>query len=76
MSRGLESLSTAGRKLDVGLAKKLLEGVSRSGPIVTHLSYVAWPAARRWTFSVSPQTAVSATKGRWIALEWKDLFVP
>ncbi len=75
VTRGLESLAAADRKLDLGLAKKLLEGVGRSGPLVTHLSYVAWPAARRWTFAVSPQTAVSASKGRWIALEWKDVFV-
>ncbi|HLY10743.1 MAG TPA: C45 family autoproteolytic acyltransferase/hydrolase [Planctomycetota bacterium] len=76
VSRGLESLAAADRKIDLAAARKLLEGVGRSGPIVTHLSYVAWPAARRWTFAVSPQTGVSATKGPWIALEWKDVFIP
>jgi hypothetical protein len=76
VSRGLEALATAERKIDLDAARKLLQGVSRSGPIVTHLSYVAWPAARRWTFAISPQTAVTASKGRWIALEWKDVFVP
>jgi hypothetical protein len=75
VTRGLEALAAADRKIDLPLAKKLLEGVSRSGPIVTHLSYIAWPAARRWTFSVSPQTAITAAKGRWISLEWKDVFV-
>ncbi|HZE99709.1 MAG TPA: C45 family peptidase [Planctomycetota bacterium] len=74
VTRGLDALGTAGRKIDVELAKKLLESVGRSGPIVTHLSYVAWPAARRWSFSVSPKTGVSASKGRWISLEWKDVF--
>ncbi|MBV8879752.1 MAG: hypothetical protein JO332_07310 [Planctomycetaceae bacterium] len=74
VSGGLDALGAADRKLDLDVAKKLLEGVSRSGPVVTHLSIVVWPAARRWTFAVSPQTGVSATKGRWIALEWKDVF--
>jgi len=74
VSRGLDAIGSAGRKIDLDLAKKLLQTVSRSGALVTHLSYVAWPAARRWTFAVSPQTGISASKGRWIALEWKDLF--
>jgi hypothetical protein len=74
IARGLEALEAAGRKLDLDASRKLLEGVGRDGGLVTHLSIVAWPASRRWTFSVSPQTAVSALKGRWIALEWKDVF--
>jgi len=68
-------MASAGRKIDLDIAKKLLQTVGRSGALVTHLSYVAWPAARRWAFSVSPQTGISASKGRWIALEWKDVFV-
>ena len=75
VSRGLEAMASAGRKIDLDIAKKLLQTVGRSGALVTHLSYVAWPAARRWAFSVSPQTGISASKGRWIALEWKDVFV-
>lgn len=75
VTRGLDALASADRTLDQAAAKRLLEGVSRNGPLVTHLAYIAWPAARRWTFAVSPQTAVSATKGRWISLEWKDIFV-
>jgi len=75
VSRGLEAVAAADRKVDLEMAKRLLQSVGRSGAIVTHLSYVAWPAARRWTFAVSPQTGVSASKGRWIALEWKDVFV-
>jgi hypothetical protein len=74
VSRGLEAAAAADRKVDLDIAKKLLQSVSRSGALVTHLSYVAWPAARRWTFSVSPQTGISASKGRWIAVEWKDVF--
>lgn len=72
VSKGLAA--AAGRKIDLDAAKKLLEGVSRNGGIVTHLSYVAWPAARRITFAVSPQTGMAALKGRWIDLEWKDVF--
>jgi len=75
VSRGLEAVAASGRKIDLDMAKKLLQTVSRSGALVTHLSYVAWPASRRWTFSISPQTGISASKGRWIALEWKDVFV-
>lgn len=74
VSRGLETLASNERKVDLAAAKKLLDSVGRSGAVVTHLSYVAWPAARRFTFSVSPQTGVTAAKGRWIALEWKDVF--
>jgi len=74
VARGLETLASNDRKIDLVAAKRLLESVGRSGPVVTHLSYVAWPAARRFTFSVSPQTGVTASKGRWIALEWKDVF--
>ena len=75
VSRGLEAVAAADRKVDLDAAKRLLQSVSRSGALVTHLSYVAWPAARRWTFAVSPQTGITASKGRWIALEWKDVFV-
>jgi len=75
VSRGLEAVAVSGRNVDLDTAKRLLQSVSRSGALVTHLSYVAWPAARRWTFAVSPQTGISASKGRWIALEWKDVFV-
>jgi len=75
VSRGLEAVAASDRKVDLDAAKRLLQSVGRSGAIVTHLSYVAWPAARRWTFAVSPQTGISASKGRWIALEWKDVFV-
>ncbi len=74
IAKGLEALGAAGRKLDLDSSRKLLEGVGRDGGLVTHLAIVAWPASRRWTFSVSPQTGVSAHKGRWIALEWKDVF--
>jgi len=74
IARGLEALEAEGRKLDIDASRRLLEGVGRDGGIVTHLAIVAWPASRRWTFSVSPKTAVSALKGRWIALEWKDVF--
>ncbi|HEV3026522.1 MAG TPA: C45 family peptidase, partial [Planctomycetota bacterium] len=74
VTRGLEALASSGRRIDLDIAKKLLQTVSRSGALVTHLSYVAWPAARRFTFAVSPQTGVSASKGRWIALDWKDIF--
>lgn len=74
VAKGLAALESEGRKLDLDASRKLLEGVGRDGGVVTHLSIVAWPAARRWTFSVSPKTAVSALKGRWIALEWKDVF--
>lgn len=72
VSKGLEALGE--NKIDLDIAKKLLGGVSRNGALVTHLSYVAWPAARRITFAVSPQTGVAAMKGRWVSLEWKDIF--
>lgn len=74
VTKGLEALAGSDQKLDLEASKKILESVSRGGLIVTHLSYVAWPASRRWAFSVSPATGVSASKGRWIALEWKDVF--
>jgi len=74
IEKGLEALESAGRKVDLESSRKLLQGVGRDGGVVTHLSIVAWPATRRWAFSVSPQTGVSAFKGRWIALEWKDVF--
>lgn len=70
VTKGLESDA----RIDLDAAKRLLGGVSRNGAIVTHLSYVAWPAARRITFAVSPQTGVAAVKGRWVSLEWKDVF--
>jgi hypothetical protein len=72
VSKGLEAAGE--NKIDLDIAKKLLGGVSRNGALVTHLSYVAWPAARRITFAVSPQTGVAAMKGRWVSLEWKDIF--
>ena len=74
VSQGVDVAAGSDRKLDLDAAKRILDSVGRSGFVVTHLSYVAWPASRRIAFAVSPQTGVTAGKGRWISFEWKDVF--
>jgi hypothetical protein len=69
LSRGAE-----GKKVDLELAKSLLDRVAKNGGTVTHLSVVAWPAARRLSVAISPSNGVSATRGRWRTVEWVELF--
>lgn len=64
-----------GGKLDYDAAKALLSSVGRDGPgVVTHLSVIAWPAARRIAFAFSPGTGKSSTRGRWVSFGWDELF--
>lgn len=62
------------RKVDFEAAKGMLDSVAKNGGTVTHLSVVAWPAARRMAVAISPSNGVSATRGRWRTVEWADLF--
>lgn len=61
-------------KIDFEAARKLLDSVAKNGGSVTHLSVVAWPAARRIAVALSPSNGVSATRGPWRTIEWADLF--
>ncbi len=72
--KGIDAARAARRKIDFEGAKAMLGSVCRNGGLVTHLSVVAWPAARRVAFAVSPAPEASATKGRWVTVEWDDIF--
>ena len=69
LSRGAEN-----RKIDFEIAKGMLDSVAKNGGSVTHLSVIAWPAARRMAVAISPQNGVSATRGKWRVVAWADLF--
>jgi hypothetical protein len=71
LERGAE-----GKKVDFESAKAMLHSVAKSGGVVTHLSVVTWPAARRMAVAISPENGVSATRGRWRTVEWTDVFGP
>jgi len=61
-------------KIGADEARAMLEGVARSGKMVTHLSVVVWPAARRISFAFSPGAGKAATQGRWVTVEWAEIF--
>lgn len=70
----LEKAIASGKKIDLEAAQAMLESVCVNGGSVTHLSVVAWPKARRIAFAFSPQNGVSATRGKWVTVEWDELF--
>jgi hypothetical protein len=71
---GIEEFRASGRKIGLAEARELLEGVCRNGALVTHFSVVVWPDRRRMAFAWSPSPGRSSTQGRWITVEWADLF--
>ena len=72
----LQEAATAGRRIGFEAACRLLDRVSASGSTVTHFSVICWPADRRYAFAVSPSQGESATRGRWVTVEWAELFGP
>ena len=74
LTKGIDAARAARRRIDFEGAKGLLGSVCRNGGLVTHLSVVAWPAERRVAFAVSPAPETSATKGRWVTVEWDEIF--
>lgn len=74
-SRGrYERLLKAEPGIDDAAAKALLDGVAKSGAVVTYLSVLVRPASKRYAFAVSPKLGTAATKGRWITAEWDAVF--
>jgi hypothetical protein len=64
-----------GQPIGLEQAKSMLDSVSRSSSSSTTLiSAVIWPKLRRVVVAISPQAGVSATRGRWITVDWQDLF--
>lgn len=74
LRKGIEELRAAGRKIGLAEARELLESVCRNGALVTHFSVVVWPDRRRMAFACSPSPGRSSTQGRWMTVEWDDLF--
>ncbi len=70
----LERQAELSAPIDAGQAKRMLDQVSRNGGVVTHLSVVAWPQSRKMLIARSPILTVSATRGGWTEVNWKDLF--
>ncbi len=64
----------AAGKVDFEAARRLLEGVSRSGGNLTLFSVISWPAARRYAFAIAPNPGTSAPKARWTTVEWAEIF--
>lgn len=74
LRKRIEELRAAGRKIGLSEARELLESVCRNGALVTHFSVVVWPDRRRMAFACSPSPGRSSTQGRWMTVEWEDLF--
>lgn len=67
-------LSASTGQVDLEAAKTMLDAVAKSGNVATYFSVVVWPASKRYAFAVSPELGTSATKGRWITVEWGAVF--
>jgi hypothetical protein len=61
-------------KIGADEGRAMLDSVSRTGRVVTHLSVLVWPGTRRIAFAFSPGPGKSSTQGRWVTVEWADLF--
>lgn len=71
------SLSEAlrrGRKIDVAAAQQMLDRVAPQGATMTYLAVVVRPKARRFTVALATRPGVSATKGRWVTVDWDAVF--
>ena len=60
-------------KIDFEAARRMLDGVSRSGGNLTLFSVITWPAARRYAFAIAPGLQTSAPKARWTTVEWDEV---
>ena len=52
----------------------MMDSVSRGGGLMTYLSVIAYPDARRMYVAVTPKTGVPATQGRWVEVDWEKVF--
>lgn len=71
------SLSEAlrrGRKIDVATAQQMLDRVAPNGASMTYLAVVAQPKSRRMSVALAAKPGVSATKGRWVTVDWDAVF--
>ncbi len=74
LGSALRKLRSEGKKLDLETAKRMLDSVAVNGASVTYLSIVVHPKARRLVLAYAPERGVSATKGRWVTVEWEKFF--
>jgi hypothetical protein len=75
LGAALLRLQADGRALDLATAQKMLDSVAVNGASVTYLSVVVTPKARRMAIAYSPERGVSATRGRWVTVDWERIFV-
>jgi hypothetical protein len=64
----------AAGKIDFEAARRLLEGVSRSGGHLTFFSVITWPSTRRYAFAIAAGPDRSAPRSRWTTVEWDEVF--
>ncbi len=74
MMDGVRLSESAGRPIDVEIAKGLLQGASVRGDISTYLSVVASPATRELWVAVAAGPGMSATDGGWTHIRWEEIF--
>lgn len=74
LSGAVAKLASGRRRADLRTAKSMLDSVARNGNSVTYCSVVVWPGKRRYVVSLSPSQGVSATRGRWVTVDWDDIF--
>ena len=76
LKRGFETSASAGEKIDLARAKKLLDAAAVRGRVSTYLSVIARPDERRLWVAVAPRPGASATDGEWTEIAWKEVFAP
>jgi hypothetical protein len=74
LSEALRRSAAEGRKIDLAAAQQMLDSVAPNGASMTYLSVVVFPKQRRLVVAFAPKPGVSATKGRWVTVDWDAVF--
>jgi len=74
LSEALRRAASDKRKIDLAAARQMLDAVGPNGGTMTYLSVVVFPRHRRMVVALATKPGVSATKGRWITIDWDALF--
>jgi hypothetical protein len=74
LSDALRRAASDGRRIDVAAAQQMLDRVAPQGASMTYLAVVVQPKARRMSVALASKPGVSATKGRWVPVEWAAVF--
>jgi hypothetical protein len=70
----LNKSRVSGSVVTIKKATAIMDSVALGGRTTTYLAWIAIPSDRKIVFAVSPGLGVPATRGKWIELEWNEIF--